>query len=261
MSQPKLVDTQFQDGIVVITINNPPLNILSLPVLTQLKATVQEADTTASVKGLVVTGAGEKAFSAGADIRSFQRMAKEELLDYVKLGQDTFTLIEQMRKPVAGAIKGAALGGGNELILSCDYRVASYDARFGQPEVNIGMIPGWGGTQRLPRLVGKAKALEMILSGQLIDASEALRIGLVNRVASSSQVVDIASSFVRHVTRLAPVAIAEAKSAVGRSFDGDSISEGLEAEFEAVVKVASTSDLKEGIEAFLNKRPPHFTGK
>ncbi|MBI2183802.1 MAG: enoyl-CoA hydratase/isomerase family protein [Thaumarchaeota archaeon] len=261
MSQPKLVETQFQDGIVILTVNNPPLNILSPLVLTQLKTATLEAQNTTAVKGVVITGAGEKAFSAGADIRGFQRMSQEELLDYVKLGQETFTLIEEMKKPVAAAVKGVALGGGNELAISCDYRAASYDSRFGQPEVNIGMIPGWGGTQRLPRLIGKARALEMILTGQAMDSSEALRIGLINRVASASQVVEIATSFVRHIARLAPVAVAEAKSAVRHSFDAPSLSDGLKAEVEGVMKVASTSDLKEGIEAFLTKRAPQFTGK
>ena len=261
MSEHASVRTQVQDRIATIVIDNPPLNILTPSVLVELRTAATDLKNGSGIWGVVVTGAGEKAFSAGADIKSFAAMKEEALRDYIKLGQETLTLIEELDQPVVAAVRGVALGGGNELALACDYRVAAYNSRFGQPEAVIGMIPGWGGTQRLPRLVGKAKAMELILTGRQIDASEALRIGLVNRVTAATQVIEDARSFIQSTTRMAPVAIALSKWAIRKGLESTSLAKGLEVEYEAVTKIAATKDLQEGIEAFLKKRPPAFQGK
>ncbi len=253
--------TEVEENMAIITLDNPPLNVLGLQVLMQLRRAIVESAALPGVRGLVITGAGEKAFSAGADIKSFQRLGKEDIFKYVKIGQETFSLLEEIEVPVAAAVRGVALGGGNELAMACDYRVASYNARFGQPEVAIGMVPGWGGTQRLPRIVGKAKALEMILTGQAVDASEALRLGLVNRVVPSDQVLDTAKAFVRATARSAPLAVTASKLAVNRGLQLASIQEGLKLEHDAVAKVAGSQDLQEGVEAFFLKRPPKFQGR
>ncbi|MHB0885172.1 MAG: enoyl-CoA hydratase/isomerase family protein [Bacillota bacterium] len=249
--------------LAIITINRPPVNALNPEAINELTQVFKELRDDASVRVIIITGAGQYTFVAGADITSFgagQGDPGEAQFAMIKIGQKFFTDIETYPKPVIAAINGVCLGGGNELAMSCDIRVAAESARFGQPEINLGIIPGWGGTQRLPRLIGKTKAMELLLSGDMLKAPDALRVGLVNKVVPDSELLTTAKNVGRMLATKAPIAMANIKKAVFQGLD-TSIEEGLDVEHRAAVECFQTEDAIEGISAFLSKRKPQFKGK
>ncbi len=262
VSESKFLKIKKEHGVAVLTIDHPPVNALSPDVLEALVAALDELadDTEAGV--VVLTGAGTNAFSAGADVNELQKMGPDSAEKLVKLGQDAFNKIDDFPKPVIAAVNGLSLGGGNELALACDLRITSDRARFGQPEVWLGLIPAWGGTTRLSRLLGPAKAKELIFTGQMVNAQEAFRIGLVNKIVPDGEEVRAAVDIGRQiVTKGAPLAIKEAKSTIKTALDEGETEAGLKAEREAALRLAATEDLVEGIKAFVEKRQPDFKGK
>jgi len=246
----------------VITINRPEkLNALNAGVLADLRAAFAEARGDAAVRAVVLTGAGEKAFVAGADIGELSEKNTLTGKAQTLLGQAILSEIEAMPVPVVAAVNGFALGGGLELALSTHMRVMAATAKVGLPEVKLGLIPGYGGTQRLPRLIGKGRALEMILSGEMVGAETALSWGLANRVApSAKECVDVAIELVRPMVERAPLALAGALEAVRRGVDVD-LPEGLRIEADLFSLMCTTEDMKEGTKAFLEKRAAKFQGK
>jgi enoyl-CoA hydratase len=255
-----VVLTELSDRILTVTVNRPEkLNALNAEVLEALRAAFHDARLNPGIGALVVTGAGEKAFVAGADISTFPSLTAAAARDFARKGQVVLDLLETMGKPSVAAINGFALGGGCELALAATFRVAARNARFGQPEVNLGLIPGYGGTQRLPRLVGKGRALELILTADPISADEAQRIGLVNLVVEPAQLRAAARDLATKVLGKAPLAVKYAIDAVNR---GSELPFGEAEAYEAALfgLCASTADMKEGVAAFLEKRPARFTG-
>ncbi len=248
----------FQDGVAVVTVDRQSaLNALNQDVLAELAVAFQVAETDAEVRALVITGAG-RAFVAGADIAELQRLSdpfagRETAL----MGQSVMDSLASLPFPTVAAINGFALGGGLELALAADMRVAAPGAKLGLPEVGLGLIPGFGGTQRLPRLIGKGRALDMIFTGRHVDAQEALQMGLVNRVADDA--LAAALELARLAAKNAPVAIGLAKEAVVRGLDV-TLAEGLEIEADLFGMVTTTADMQEGTSAFLAKRKPDFKG-
>ena len=250
-----------RDGAVaVLTINRPQvLNALNTPTIDELRRAVLQMKHDATVHAVVITGAGEKAFVAGADINELAVQRPVQGKEHALRGQHVFDLIENLGKPVVAAVNGYALGGGCELAMACTLRVAADTARLGQPEINLGIIPGYGGTQRLSRLVGKGVALDLLLSGRHIPASEALQIGLVNRVVPAAELMQSAKALAAELASKAPVAVQYILEAVNRglelSFDKAQF---LEATLFGLV--ASTDDMREGTAAFLQKRKAEFKG-
>jgi enoyl-CoA hydratase/carnithine racemase len=262
LTQQNLVRFSREDGVAILTLDNPPLNLLTLGLLNQLKEYLSQAGEDDAVKGVVIVGAGNYAFSAGADLREIASKGVEGALEIIRMGHSVFNSIEDLPKPVVAAINGLCLGGGLELALACDMRVCSERARFQAPEVTIGLIPAWGGTQRLARLVGSAKAKEMIFTGMQISAQEASRIGLVNRVVPDGEELRAAADIVRLIgVRSAPLAVRAAKRAINLGLQRSTREEALEVEAEALLSIASSEDLREGIQALLEKRPPNFKGR
>ncbi|MEO1021405.1 MAG: enoyl-CoA hydratase-related protein [Bacteroidota bacterium] len=252
-----LLFEQEESGIALLTINRPAsLNALSKMVFDELDAALDVVSNDHSVKALIITGAGEKAFVAGADIKQLSGLSAEEATQTSANGQRVFQRIEDMEIPVVAAVNGYALGGGCELAMACHLRFASQNAVLGLPEVSLGLIPGWGGTQRLPKLVGQAKAIELVISGNFVKADQAERIGLVNAVAED-HVVEYARTFLGKVLKQGPVAVKTAINAI-QSAGGE---EGFEAEANAFGELFGTDDFKEGTEAFIEKRKPQFVGK
>jgi enoyl-CoA hydratase len=248
------------DGVALITINQPDkLNALSLQVMSDLELAFREARSAAEVKGVVLTGAGEKSFVAGADIRQFAELNALEGHRFALRGQALFNRIEEMPKPVAAAVNGFALGGGCEITLACHLRVASENASFGQPEVQLGIIPGYGGTQRLPRIIGRGLATEMILMGERVNAQRAYEIGLVNRVVPASELIQTAKDLVKIIASKAPLAVGMALDAL-RASDLP-LREGLRYEAALFGQACTTEDFKIGVNAFLERKKPEFTGK
>jgi enoyl-CoA hydratase len=251
-----------RDGAVaVVTIDRRQvLNALDRATVDQLRLAFLELRHDEGIRSVILTGAGEKAFVAGADIHELERLSPNEAEAYALAGQHVFDLIEHLGKPVIAAVNGFALGGGCELAMACTLRVASESARFGQPEVKLGVTPGFAGTQRLPRLVGKGRALDLLLTGRVVDAQEALAMGLVNRVVPAAELTAAARALASSLAALAPVAMRSIVEAVNRGFDMAF----PEAEFlEATLFGLSfaTADMREGTRAFLEKRPATFTGK
>ena len=250
----------IEDHVAVLAIDHPPLNILSRAVLAELEVAISELDAADEVRAIVITGAGERAFVAGADIREILALnTREEAWDFVHAGQSAFGKIASCTKPVIAAVNGAAFGGGLELALACHLRVFSADARVGQSECRLGIMPGWGGTQRLPRVVGIGKALEMILTGDPVDAQEALRIGLAYRVVPGQELLPEAISLAKRIAAHSRLTNAASLQAVLHGLNA-ALSEGLAYEGEQFVSLIGSHDVKEGLEAFLQKRPPEFTG-
>jgi enoyl-CoA hydratase len=251
---------EHRDGIAVLTINRPDkLNALNDDVVRELHAAAQALGAEPAVRGVILTGAGPKAFVAGADIGD---LAKQGVLDGRRralTGQQMLFAFERMGKPVLAAVNGFALGGGCELAMACHLRIASENARFGQPEVNLGITPGYGGTQRLPRIVGKGNALYILLTGEMVTAADALRMGLVSKVVPADQLLAEAEKVMRGIIAKGPVALALTMEAVDRGLES-SLEDGLRIEADAFGLVASTQDMKEGLTAFLEKRPAKFTG-
>ncbi len=251
------IATSLSNSILTITINRPEkLNALNKIVLSELESIIQDCYSNNEVHGLIITGSGNKAFIAGADISEFKELSKEEGITLAQKGQHLFKLIENLPKPVIAAVNGFALGGGCELAMCCHIRLASTNAKFGQPEVNLGIIPGYGGTQRLTQLVGKGKSLELILSGNIIDANEALKIGLVNHVFESDILIQQSENLLQTILTKSPQAIAKSILAINNFYQKEI--DGFEKEVELFGECFGTSEMLEGVTAFLEKRKPDF---
>jgi len=247
-----------KDGIAVVTINRAKaLNALNEATLGELLGCFEALESDAEVRAVILTGAGEKAFVAGADIAAMQSMEAVAARDFALLGQQVMNRIEHLAKPVIAAVNGFALGGGCELAMACDLRLASENARFGQPEVNLGVIPGFAGTQRLPRLVGKGRAKELLFTGDLIDAAEAWRIGLVNRVLPAAELLGAARKLAAKIADKGLVAIGLCKDAVNTGLEMES-DKACRYEADQFALCFATADQKEGMSAFLEKRPARF---
>ncbi len=250
-----------EDGIAVVKINRPKvLNALNHKVMEELELVMLKIKEDPSVKGAIITGEGEKAFVAGADIQEITKLDANSGLEFSLKGQKVFRLIETLGKPVIAAINGFALGGGCELAMACTLRVASEKAKLGQPEVNLGIIPGYGGTQRLPRLVGKGRALDLLITGRMIDASEALQWGLVNKVVPAENLLEEAKGLLKLVLSKGPLAVKYAIEALDRGLEV-SMEEGLRIEADLFGLSCATEDMKEGTKAFLEKRKAEFKGR
>ncbi len=255
----QFVHAENEAGIVIVTINRPPVNALNAQLIKELIDTFDELDKDPKVSVVILTGMG-KAFIAGADIKEIPALNEESGKEFSALGQELTNRIDAFSRPVIGAIEGLALGGGCEVALACDIRIASESAKFGQPEANLAVIAGAGGTQRLPRLVGKGKAKELLFTGEMIDAQEALRIGLVEKVVSKGEALNEAKVMAWKIQGKGPVAIALTKKAVNEGMDLP-LTEGLKIERDAFGKVCASEDKNEGIKAFLEKRKPNFQGR
>ena len=250
-----------RQGIAYVTVNRPKvLNALNTPTWTDLRTVFADAKTDASVLGVILTGAGEKAFIAGADISELAHVDAYEAEESSRFGQSTLDLIENLGKPVVAAINGFALGGRCETAMACTIRIAVEHAKFGQPEVKLGLLPGGGGTQRLPRLVGKGRALQLILTGETISAQEAYRIGLVNEVVPAAGLIGRAEAILKQIMANAPIAVKFSLEAVNRGVETNQ-SEALALEASYFGICAATEDKKEGTSAFLEKRAPRFLGR
>jgi len=251
------VNATLEEGVVTLTINHPPVNALSTPVLKEIEQSMEEALSQDAVKAVVITGAGAL-FVAGADIREIATLSSSQQgREVTARGQGVFNRIETCPKPVIAAIRGLCLGGGLELAMACHIRVISDQARLGQPEINLGIIPGFGGTQRLSRIVGRAKALEMILTGDMINAQEARTIGLADRVIPDADLLRQAQGLAKKIAGKGQVAVRAALRAVQEGSER-SFSEGLALESELFGRLCETEDMREGLAAFLEKRQPKF---
>lgn len=259
-SEGRLAAWQLEDGVAVVTINHPPVNALNRQVMQELDQCLDEIAADANAKALVVTGAGEKAFVAGADISEFPSLTAELGEKMSAAGQAVLDKLEALGIPTIAAINGFALGGGCELSLACDIRVAAENARLGQPEVNLGVIPGYGGTQRLARVVGPGKAKELIFTGDHITAAEAYRIGLVDRLVAVGEALNEAKNLAHTILKKGPLAIKAAKKAINQGLDLP-LKEGLKVEAALFGELCNSEDQKEGAKAFLEKRPAQFKGK
>ena len=249
------------DGIARITINRPDkLNALNATVMQELSSAVTQVETDDGIRGVLLTGAGPKAFVAGADISELAAQGPVDGKARAQLGQSVFRRLERCGKPVVAAVNGFALGGGCELAMACHLRVASEAAKFGQPEVKLGIGPGYGGTVRLPRLVGKGRALELLLTGDMIDAAEALRIGLVNRVVPADRLLPEAETLLRKILENGPLAIRFVIEAVDAGLEL-SVDDGLLLEANHFGLLSATADMREGTAAFLERRKAGFTGR
>src|ERR1700675_4348182 len=248
-------------GIAYVTLNRPKvLNALNTPTWADLRAAFEDARDDEAVRGVILTGAGDKAFIAGADVSELAHVTALQAEQSSRFGQEVLDLIENLGKPVIAAINGFALGGGCETAMACTIRIAVETAKFGQPEVKLGLVPGGGGTQRLPRLVGKGRALQLILSGEMIDAQEAYRIGLVNEIVPATDLLTRAEAIVNKIAANAPIAIKLSLEAVNKGLEA-SQDEGLLLEASYFGLCAATEDKKEGTSAFLEKRAPQFRGR
>lgn len=247
-----------EDGIVVVTVDRPPVNALNSQLIKELIETFDELENEKVVSVVILTGA-RKTFIAGADIKEIPPLNSESGQKFSALGHRMTNRIDDFSRPVIGAIEGFALGGGCEVALACDIRVVSEDAKFGQPEVNLGVIAGAGGTQRLPRLVGKGMAKLLLFTGEMIDAQEALRIGLVEKVVSRGEALNEAKAMAQKIKGKGPVAISLTKRAITQGMELP-LKEGLKVEMGAFGKVCDTEDKNEGVKAFLEKRKPNFQG-
>ncbi|CAN5211356.1 enoyl-CoA hydratase-related protein [soil metagenome] len=249
------------EGIATLAVNRPDkLNALNEQTIREIGQAMDEIAARDDVRGVILTGTGAKAFVAGADIAELARMGPVDGIEVSRLGQRVFRAIELSRKPVIAAVNGFALGGGCELALACHLRIASDKARFALPEVKLGIIPGYGGTLRLPRIVGKGRALELMLTGEMIDAAEAHRIGLVNRVVPADQLEAEARKLLGTILKNGPVALGLAIECTTRGMEM-SVDDGLALESNLFGLLASTTDMREGMTAFLEKRAANFSGK
>ena len=252
--------TSLENGVYIITINRPDkLNALNKDVFTDLNNAVTEIESNAAIKSAIITGAGPKAFVAGADISEFGSLDKNAAMALAKRGQDIFARIENCTKPIVAAVNGFALGGGCELAMACHFRVASENAKFGQPEVNLGLIPGYGGTQRLVQLIGKGKAMELLMSAHLIDANEAKQLGLINYVTTAETLLDHTKKILDIINSKAPLAIAGCIKAANAVYD--ETKDGFALEIEEFGNAFATEDMIEGTTAFIKKRKAIFKGK
>jgi len=256
----RFVNYSVDEKVAWVTIDNPPLNTLNNALVGELKAVFEELEQNDDVLVVILRGGGEKAFVAGADIKQFPAMDPAVAEKFASEGHRVFNGIEDFKAPVIAAIQGFALGGGCELAMACDIRVASEDAKLGQPETGLAIIPGYGGTQRMPRLIPTGKAKELIFTGEMIDAAEAMRIGLVDRVVKREDLLDEARKLARKILEKGPLAIKAAKKAINEGL-AVPLKEGLKLEARYFGGLFSTEDKDEGARAFLEKRKPVFKGK
>lgn len=251
--------TELQNGIFVITINRPEkLNALNKKVLDELEDVMQTVYADKKIKAAIITGQGNKAFVAGADISEFMNVSDDDGANLAQKGQHIFFKIENCPKPVIAAVNGFALGGGCELAMACHFRMASDNAKFGQPEVNLGLIPGYGGTQRLAVLVGKGKAMELIMTGNMIDAMEAKTLGLVNHVTTAAELLNKTKEILSLILTKSPVAISKVIAAVNACYQANM--SGFDQEARLFGETFASNDKKEGTAAFIEKRKPSFQG-
>lgn len=255
---------EAKEGIATITVNRPPLNVLSQAAMEELEQALQRAESNPEVRVVVLTGSGERSFIAGADVKEVQALVALGPVGgregFARRGQRLVSTIERLPKPVIAAVNGYALGGGCEIVQAAHLAVASENAKFGQPEVNLGFNPCWGGTQRLPRQVGRKRALELALTGEMIDAQEALRIGLVNKVVPAAELMAVAEGLAKAIIEKGAVALRLILEAVQHGSDMP-LEEGLRYEADLFGLACSTDDIQEGIGAFLEKRRPSFKGR
>lgn len=248
------------EGVVTLSISRPEsLNALNLKTLSELITVLQQTYQHADYKGVIITGDGPRAFVAGADIKELSALTQDQAFAFAQNGQRLFKLIEDCPKPIIAAVNGFALGGGCELAMACHIRVASETAKFGQPEVNLGIIPGYGGTQRLTQLVGRGKALELMMTGDTITAAEARQIGLVNHVVAPEDLISFSRSMMERILSKGPVAVANVVRSVNAGFSFEYA--GYEAEAANFATCTTTEDFREGTDAFIAKRQPQFKGQ
>ncbi|MBT5872723.1 MAG: hypothetical protein HOH43_04840 [Candidatus Latescibacteria bacterium] len=248
------------NGVATVTLNRPPVNALNRAVGVELGAAFSAFEDDTNVRAIVLTGSGQRAFAAGADIKEIGALSGPEATTMANDWHRVLNAIAVSRIPFIAAVNGVALGGGCELAMACDIRIAASNAVFGQPEINLGIIPGFGGSQRLPRLVGRGRALELLLTGEPIDAQEAFRIGLVNRIVPGEDLLEVSREFASKVAGKGAVALRLIKECVSAGLDRP-LGDGLAYEAERFGDVCSTLDKAEGIAAFLEKRKPQFTGR
>ncbi len=248
-----LISEEQRGSITLLTLEHPPVNSLSFPLLQELSESLNRALATSETRAIVITGSGAF-FAAGADIPSFLQLGAG-VKDFLAYGVKVFDEIARSPKPVVAAVNGPALGGGNELAMACDLRIACPEARFGQPEVNLGIIPGWGGTVRMPKLIGRSRAAQLLLTGDAVDAEEARNIGLVHQIVASHLLVDYALNQAERLASLPPLALQAIKELLANPDLGQS------GESERMARLMATADATEGITAFLQKRRPQFEGR
>jgi enoyl-CoA hydratase/carnithine racemase len=248
-----LITREQRDRVAILQLNHPPVNSLSLPLLQEFEDLLTEVQNDETVRAVVITGQGPF-FAAGADIPSFLKLGAG-VKDFLAFGVQLFDRLERFSKPVVSAVNGPAFGGGNEMIMATDIRVASPDARFGQPEVNLGIIPGWGGTVRMPKLIGRARAARLLLTGEAIDAEEALTIGLIHYLVPSHLLLEYAVNQADRLASLPPLALSSIKTLLADPSLGQS------GETHAMATLMASADAAEGIMAFLQKRRPEFRGR
>ncbi len=256
-----MIRVEREGAVVTVTVDRQEaLNALDQALLSELHRRLHELASDEGVRAVILTGAGERAFVAGADIKEMAGMDVERARRWGQLGHDVATLLETMPKPTIAAVNGFALGGGCELALACDIRYASTQAKLGQPEVGIGIIPGWGGTQRLARVAGLGVAKELVLTGRMVDAEEALRLGLVSAVFPPHELMERARELASALAAKSPLVLAAAKRMLNRALQGQ-LETGLSDEVATFAELFATDDQKEGMTAFLEKRPPVFKGR
>jgi enoyl-CoA hydratase len=255
------IELQIEGGIATITLNRPKaLNALNLAMVGELQQAMRQVRDEPTVRVVVITGAGDKAFAAGADITEFKGMSPVDAWVFTQQIQMVYLEIERLPKPVIAAVNGYALGGGCELMLACDIVYASDRAKIGQPEINLGIIPGSGGTQRLPRLIGKQRAKELVLTGDMINAQEAWNLGLLNKVVPSDQLMTEVKKLADKLLAKGALTLKAAKEAIEEGYDIE-LERGLGIEGKLFALCFATEDKTEGVNAFLEKRPPNFKGK
>jgi len=256
VTEPVRVDRE--GAVALLTIDHPPANAISRAVIAGLREAVAEIGREGSgVRAAILTGAGERFFAAGADIKEFQSAGAENIAD----GQTLTLEMERCPVPLIAAVNGVAFGGGCELAMACDVRIAAATARFGQPEINLGILPGWGGTQRLPRLIGLSRAMPLLLTGDPIDAEAALQFGLVSAVVEPGELLDAARALATRIATKAPLAVAAAKRAALQGLDAPAMAEALAVERREFTALFTSEDAVEGVAAFLDKRAPEWHGR
>ena len=249
-----------EEGYAVITLNRPPANAIDSVALAELGRALDEIESDRKIRSIIVTGSGDRMFSAGADITEFAAATAEEQERFMARGCDLFDRIQGFPKPIIAAVNGFALGGGNELAMACDIRIAASKARFGQPEINLGLVPGWGGIQRLSRLIGRAQARELLLTGDALEAEEAKAAGLVNKVVADEELMAEARALAGRLAGQAPLAMAETKRLLNVDVDAP-MAESIREGGSGFSRMLETKDGKEGVAAFLEKRRPVFKGE
>lgn len=249
-----------KDAVAVITLNRPPFNPLNSQVFKELALAAEELEADSQIRAVVVTGAGQKAFAAGADINEMKGLTPVEMYKFSRVSSRAYSAIENMTKPTVAALNGLTLGGGCELALVCDLRLAADTAKIGLPEINLGIFPGGGGTQRLPRLIGAGRAKEMMFLGEMIDAAQAEKYGLINRVAPASSLMEEALALAVKLARKAPVALGLLKGAMNTGLNTD-LPSAIENEGKSFIVAFASDDRQEGFKAFAEKRQPNFSGK